>query len=107
MNPVLLQLCDTDKPGWELITQFDFFESIACTYVDPVGLLTTGMLLFGAVGMSIYIRTGSAVIPVVLMLTTGGVTLSVVAAPALAISTIALLVTGAGAITYLYYRFSR
>jgi hypothetical protein len=107
MKGLIGQLSCDGTPGHELLTEFAFFESFACTYINPVGLLTVGMFVFGAVGMSIYIRTDSVVLPVILMLTTGGVTLSVLAAPASAIATVTVLVAGAGVITLLYARYSR
>jgi len=42
-----------------------------------------------------------------LLLLTGGAVMSVVAPPMVAIATVLLLTVGAGAITVLYYRYSR
>lgn len=97
--------CD-GREGWELLTDFDFIDAVTCTYADTVGMLVLGMLVFGAVSLSIYIRTGSVIIPFVLLLTTGGVTLASVAPPAIAIATVLLLCTGGGVVAYLYYRHS-
>jgi hypothetical protein len=47
------------------------------------------------------------VIPTVLLLLTGGAILSQVAAPGVQIATILILVSGGGAVAYLYYRYSR
>lgn len=99
-------LCD-GTAGYDHLTNFDFVEAITCTYGDSVGVLVMGMLVFGAVILSIYVRTGSVLIPTVLLLTTGGATIALVAPPAVAAATVLLLCSGAGAITFLYYRYSR
>lgn len=83
-----------------------FFEAATCVYANPIGFLLVGMIAYGAVSVPIYLRTNSVVIPTVLLLLTGGVVMSQVAAPVTALATITLLMTGAGVLTYLYYKYS-
>lgn len=100
-------MCDPSVSGWEMLVDFKFIEAFACTYANTVGMLVLGLLVFGAVTLSIYIRTGSAVIPFVLVMLTGGATLPLVAPPAYTAAVVLVLCSGAGAVTYLYYRYSR
>lgn len=100
-------MCDPSVAGWEHILEFEFIKAISCTYANVVGMLVLGMVVYSAVALSIYIRTGSAVIPTVLLFVTGGATLTQVAPPAYQAATVLILCTGAGAVTYLYYRYSR
>jgi hypothetical protein len=71
------------------------------------GFLVVGLLVYGGINLAILIRTGDVRIPVVLTLLTGGAIIPQVAAPGVAIVAITLLVAGAGALTLLYYRYSR
>lgn len=89
------------------LLNFEFIKAFTCTYANAAGLLMVGALVYGAVASSIYIRTGSVVIPTILILLTGGAVMGQVAGPAVAIATVMVLTSGAGAMTYLYVRFSR
>lgn len=91
--------------GHELITEFEFIRAFTCTYADVVGLLVLGMIVYGAVSLSIYIRTGSVIIPLVLLMTTGGATVAAMSPPAVTAATLLVLFGGGGAIAYLYYRY--
>lgn len=102
-----MAMCDPAKDFGDYLINFEFIKAPTCTYSEPAGLLVVGLLVFGGVMISIYTETNSVIIPFVLLLTTGGAVLTMVAAPATTIATLLLLVTGAGAMTYLYYRFSR
>jgi hypothetical protein len=89
------------------LLDFQFVKAIGCTYANPSSLAVVGLLVYGGITLSIFLRTGDVRIPVVLTLLTGGAILPQVAAPGVAIVGIALLITGAGALTLLYYRYSR
>lgn len=102
-----MSMCDPAKDFGDYLVNFEFIKAPTCTYSDPAGLLVVGLLVFGAIALTSYIETGTVIIPFVLLLTTGGAVLTMVAAPGIGIATILLLVTGAGAMTYLYYRYSR
>lgn len=103
----LLQVCPPEVGGMEHLLNFEFIKAFTCTYANVAGLLVVGVLVYGAVASSIYIRTGSVVIPAILVLLTGGAVMGQIAGPAVAIATVVVLTTGAGAFTYLYVRFSR
>jgi len=109
MLPVypLQGMCSAGLKGYEYLTNFEFIKGFTCTFADSMGLLVFGMLVYGGISMSIYIRTGSAMLPLVLLLITGGVTMTQVAGPAVGVATVLLLVFGAGILTILYYRYSR
>lgn len=90
----------------EYLIEFKFISGAACPFIDRLGLPLLGMIVYAAVSVPIYLTTNSVTIPVVLLLLTGGATVSQMAGPATALGAIVLLVTGAGAITYLYYSYS-
>lgn len=50
----------------------DLWEAGFCAYGTPLGELVVGTLVYSAVGLNIFIRTGSLIIPFVLMLLLGG-----------------------------------
>jgi hypothetical protein len=93
--------------GIEHLLSFNFVKSIACTYANSAGILVVGLLVYGGITLSIFLRTGDIRIPVILTLLTGGAILPQVAAPGITIVVLALLLTGGAAITLLYYRYSR
>jgi len=93
--------------GIEYLLDFKFVKAIACTYANDASFVVVGLLVYSAITLSIFLRTGDIRIPVVLTLLTGGAILPQVAGPGLAIVGIALLVTIAGGMTLLYYRYSR
>lgn len=97
-------------PGGTLesyLFEFEFVKAFFCPAAESVGgpeVLFT--FIFGAIGLSIFVRTGSAALPAILVLLTGGAVLSTLAAPALGMATLLILVIGAGSITYAYWRFA-
>jgi len=100
------QVCDPNVSGFAYLLDFEFIKAFSCTYANAAGFLTTGLLVYGAISMAIYIRTNSVMIPFVLLLLTGGAVMTQVASVAVGIATILLLVTGAGVITYLYTQYT-
>lgn len=103
----MASICDPSMTGFEYLLNFEFIKALSCTYFNTAGMLVTGLMVYGAISLSIYIRTGSVIIPFVLLLLTGGAVTTQLAAPALGIAVLLLLVTGAGVMTYLYSKFSR
>lgn len=49
----------------------DIWEALYCTYGTAAGELVVGGVFYSAVGLAIYIRTGSAIVPLVLTLILG------------------------------------
>jgi hypothetical protein len=111
VSDLLLQsatdVCDASVAGHEYLMDWEFIKAFSCTYANAAGFLVVGLFVYGGISLSIYIRTGSVVIPFVLLLLTGGAVMSQVASVAVGVATILLLVTGAGAITLLYQRYSQ
>jgi len=112
MRGLILQntpdFCSAGYSLGDYLFEFRFIDAFACTSSEMAGGFTTvATLVFGGIALSIYIRTGSVALPGILALLTGGVVLSVLAPPALTIATVLILVLGAGALAYAYYRFSR
>lgn len=102
-----MQLCSAGKTGPEYMMEWEFIKAVSCAYVDPAGLLTVGLLVFAPIAFAIYVRTGSVMIPIGLTMMTGGVVLTVVPGIALGWVGAVILLAGAGAVTYLFYRYSR
>lgn len=110
LAPVLAQTggyCDPNTSGITYLLDWQFIQAFTCTYANTAGLLVVGMMVYGGVSLSIYIRTGSVVIPSVLLLLTGGVILGQVATPVVGIATVMLLTVGGGLVAYIYYVYSR
>ena len=85
------QVCDPTMAGQDYLLNYEFIKAFTCTYANTAGLLVTGMVVYGAVSLSIYVRTNSVIIPFVLLLLTGGAVLTQVATPGIAIATLLLL----------------
>jgi len=51
---------------------FDLWKGMFCAYGAPLGELVVGTVLYAAVGLNIFIRTESVMIPFVLALILGG-----------------------------------
>lgn len=100
-------MCDPSMTGFEYLLNFEFIKALTCTYANPIGFLVVGLLVYGGISLSIYIRTGSIIIPFVLLLLTGGVVMQQVAGVAVAIATLVALGAGAGVVTYVYAAYSR
>jgi len=111
ISPVLLQgMCTGVNTADDMISEllsFHFVKAFTCTYAASAGFLVVGLLVYGGIMLSIFLRTGDVRIPVVLTLLTGGAIIPQVAEPGVTIIGIALLISGAGVLTLLYYRYSR
>lgn len=100
-------VCDPSIAPTDYLTNFEFIKAFTCTYADTIGLLVTGLFVFGAVGLATYIRTDSVVIPTVLVLVAGGAILPLVAGPGTGFALLLVLVIGGGAAAFLYLQLSR
>ena len=100
--------CSSGTGFQEYLSSFEFIKAFGCTASELGGGFATVMtLVMGGVSLALYIRTGSVALPTVLVLLTGGVVLSTLAAPAVGIAALLILVFGAGIMTYAYWRFAR
>jgi len=100
-------VCEASMSGFDYLMSFEFIKALTCTYANSAGFLATGLIVYGGVAVSIYIRTNSVVIPFVLLLLVGGAIIPQVAGVGVAVATILFLATGAGVLTFLYHRHSR
>lgn len=74
-------VCPVDgRYGADLFRQamesMDLWEATFCAYGAPLGELVVGTILYSAIGLNIFIRTGSLIIPFVLSLILGGTILA-------------------------------
>lgn len=105
--PMPLQMCDPNMTGLDYLLEFEFVEAISCTYAGVTGFGVLALIVYTAVGGSIYIRTGSAILPFGILMIAGGVILTQMAPIATQFAVLLLLVLPAGIISYLYIRHSR
>lgn len=109
MMGLVLAACDGEKKGYEYALDFEFFEAVPCTYAGAPALgsiAAVGLLVWFAIGGSIYLRTGSVVLPFGLLFLTGGAILPLVAAPGVGIALLTVLLVGGGVIAFAYHTFS-
>lgn len=99
-------VCDPTIDPSTYLSNFEFIKAFTCVYANSMGFLALGLLVYGAISARIYIQTGSAMIPVVLLLLTGGAVMTQVAAIGTTIAAVLFLTVGAGIITYVYWRYS-
>jgi len=104
---MLQSLCSAGKTGPEYLLEWEFIKAVSCAYVDSAPLYVIGLLVFSPVAISIYVRTGSVMIPLGLLMMTGGVVMSVIPGIGAQWAGILILLAGAGSITYVLYRYSR
>lgn len=102
---VLQQACSMGAK--EYLYDLQFLQAFVCTFAAPMGFLVIGLLAWGAISLSYYIRQGSMIIPTVLLFLVGGVALAQTASIAQAAVVLLILVIPAGAAALLYYRYSR
>jgi len=86
---------------------FDLWEALFCAYGAPLGELVVGSILYAGVGLNIFIRTGSVMIPFVLALVLGGTVLAQVFAIINTFVGIIILVTAPLIISMWVYRLDR
>lgn len=98
--------CESGPAFEKYWRRFDFMEAIACEYTAQLPLTAVALIVFGAVAMVAYVRTGSIVIPVGYVFLTGGVVLPLIAPVGLAFAGLFVLLVGGGVMAFLYWRFS-
>lgn len=55
---------------------FGLWDALYCTYATPLGTLLVGTVVYSGFGLNIFLRTGSLIIPFVLLMILGGTVLS-------------------------------
>lgn len=109
MTQPILAACEGGKKGYEYVLDFEFFEAVPCTYANAPALGTVaavGLLVWFGVGGSLYLRTGSVVLPFGLLFLAGGAILPLVAAPGVGIALLTVLLVGGGVVALAYHVFS-
>jgi hypothetical protein len=88
--------CTSYETGLDALKDEAVRNAIGCAYEAQFGSVEVfGLMIMAAVGLAMYIRTDSIVVPWATFMVTGSVILPIVAAPGVAIAT--LLVAGVGA----------
>lgn len=95
-----------ETPYWDALTEFNFGDAFVCPYWDTVGQFATGLLVWGGISAAVYQKTGSIIIPYILLLLLGGSVLAQVASVGVTIAGVVMLAVLGGVPTYLVWRYS-
>lgn len=106
MMRYFLQMCSRGRSFDERMLSFDFVEAITCQYADPLGMGLFAMIVYTGISGSIYIRTGSTILPLGLLLLGGGAFVGQLVGVATPYVVAMLLLIPAGVTAYIYQRFS-
>ena len=101
---------DPDSTCLEFETEIadrNFFCAAASPFLGVMPLPVLGMIVWGGLSMGVFIRTGSPILPYVLLLLTGGAISGVLAGPALALATVGTLAVVGGVPLLLYIQYAR
>jgi len=90
----------------EEMEDLDLVCAFVGPYVGAMPLVVLGFLVYTPIALSLFIRTGSPIIPYILLLLTGGVVSAQVAAPGIAVLTVVALAI-LGAVPVIAYRHFR
>lgn len=108
MTPLQAQACTgVNGDYFGAIGDGSFVAGFLCPYIDVIGLLGFGLLIYGAMATMIFIRTGSVVIPFVLLIILGGPILAQVASIGIAVATVVILLVLGGVPLYLVRRYTQ
>jgi len=89
------------------VSNFEFVKAFPCVFADAIGWLVMGLMVYGAISLSLYIRTESLLIPAVLLLVVGGAVLGQMAAIASPFAVLVLVGVPGGLVALAYYIYSR
>jgi hypothetical protein len=84
----------------------EVFRALAGPFLDVMGVPLTATMFFGSIGVAYYAVSGKAVMPVIMMILIGGVTLQY-APPSVARFGIVVLILGVTSVAYLAWRRAR
>jgi len=84
----------------------DVFQGLAGPFLDTVGIPMAALLFFGGIGASYYANSGKAIMPVVMLILVGGVTMAF-APPSAARFGIIILVLGLTSVGYLAWQSAK
>jgi disulfide bond formation protein DsbB len=81
----------------------DVFQALIGPFVDVLGIPLSALIFFGAIGSAYYAVSGRVVMPMIMLILVGGVTLSF-APPSAARFGIIVLILGLASVGYLAWR---
>lgn len=84
-----------------------FWLAFGCPYEDQVGQIVFPTMVFGAIGLAMYIYTGSIIIPLVLAILVGSVILVQVSAVSVQLMGIVVILVMTAGLWILYQRLGR
>jgi hypothetical protein len=84
----------------------NFFEAIVSPFTQTLGIPLTALVIFGGIGLAYYQVQRSIIIPVIMLVLVGGVTLSLAPGSA-GNAIIGLSVLGLAAVGYIIYTRAR
>jgi hypothetical protein len=62
----------SDYASWsEFIAQGQFFDALICPFVDSMGVALAGLMVFGTIGLALYIYSGGIELPLVVGIIVG------------------------------------
>lgn len=68
--------CPSGRFGPDLFeaafSNFDLWEAMICPFAGPTSMLIVGTILYSGVGLNIFLRQGSVIVPFILALILGG-----------------------------------
>lgn len=85
----------------------DLWEAMFCAFGAPLGEAVVGSVLYAAIGLNIFIRTGSAIIPFILALLLGGTILAQMFAIISSFAAIIILIVAPLVVTGLIFTLDR
>ena len=109
---IFAQMCSGVEAGnanemLDILLNFEFVKSFVCTYGATTGFLVLGLLVYAPINLALWVKWGDPRVNITLTLLAGGAIIPQVASGGVALVAMLLLIGGAGAITLLYYRYSR
>ncbi len=84
----------------------EFWDAILGPFVDVMGLPLFAALIFAPIGLSYYLFQGSMIMPLIMLVLVGGVTIALAPNPVVVGAGIAFVLTLAGA-GYMVYQYRR
>ena len=91
-----------EPPGLDALLNWEFMKAIGAPYADVIGLAPFLLITLTAISGSIYIRTGSPILPLGLLLLSGAAIIPLLPAVAIQWVVLLLLIGGGGLIMLLY-----
>lgn len=85
-------------------TNWQWFDGINCFFADQLGQSVIAFIFFGVTGISLYLSTGSIVVPTVIGIIIGGVAFALLPAYGIEVGLILIVMVGGGAMYFLARR---